>query len=387
VHEALTAALPGSTRRKNSYLDLIAAVAIGLCILYVMPHLVMVTGRNDFTNLYLGGLLYGTPEYYSPTTNQQQQVELTGAIQVNCYFQRPPFYGLLLKPLSWLPYYRAYLVYQALSLLCVIYFVWSFALEHKDLLPLAIMSPPLIANFILGQDVTLVLALLTATILLTRRRADFAAGMILSICAIKFHLLTLVPVAVLLHRRFRIFSGAVTGGLILFLVGLGGGGFAVYPRLLALLRNPLNHPAPEIMPNLRGFVYAFTGENLGLVLVLSAFVAAVTSFLARKAESFEAAFGYCLLGGLLVSFHAYMQDCLVLLFAFVLLPAGPEFKLVRKIWAIMLSPVPYVMLYLGPPFSPVFHVLPLMTLAAAIYCYIRRMDVSVVDGRVVSGVE
>ena len=39
----------------------------------------------------------------------------------------------------------------------------------------------------------------------------------------------LLPAAVLLHRRFRIFWGGLTGGLILFLIGTGSGGFVVYP--------------------------------------------------------------------------------------------------------------------------------------------------------------
>jgi len=79
--------------------------------------------------------------------------------------------AFLLKPLSWLPYYSAYLVFQCISLLCVILFLRTFTRTHKDLLPLALMSPPLIANFILGQDVTLLLGFLTIAVLLTRQGA------------------------------------------------------------------------------------------------------------------------------------------------------------------------------------------------------------------------
>src|SRR6185503_15788753 len=109
-----------------------------------------------------------------------------------------------------------------------IFFLWAFAPAHSGLVTLAIMSPPLIANFVLGQDVTLLLGFLTITILLARKHADFAAGLVLSLCAIKFHLFLLLPAAVLFQRRWRILGGGAVGGVVLFLIGLGSGGLVVY---------------------------------------------------------------------------------------------------------------------------------------------------------------
>ena len=117
------------------------------------------------------------------------------------------------------------------------------------------------------------------------------------------------------------------GGLILFVIGLGSGGFAVYPLLLELLRDPANSPIPAIMPNLRGFVYAIAGENTPLLIALWVMVTAVVIFLAWRAESFEHAIAFCLIGGVLVNFHAYMQDCLLLLVAFALMPRTREMKM------------------------------------------------------------
>lgn len=350
---------------KNRHINLIGAILIGLCVFYTMPHNVMVTGRNDFAHFYIGGLLYGTPAIHSIEANQQKQIELTGVIMANSYFIRPTFYGFLLKPLSWLPYYRAYLVFQAIGLGCLIFFLWTFARGRQDLLILAAMTPPLIANFVLGQDVMLLVGILTGTILLARCGRDFTAGLILTLCAIKFHLFLFVPAAVLFHRRFRILWGGLAGGVILFVMGLGSGGFVVYPMLLDLLRNPLNSPIPAIMPNLRGFVYALAGSNTALLITLSVIVAAIVLFLAWRVENFEHAMAYCLIGGVLVNFHAYMQDCLLFLVAFALLPKTAQLKTSVAFLTIAILPFPYIALYAGPPYSALFDLLPLLTLATA----------------------
>ena len=363
---------------KNWHVNLIAAVLIGLCVLYTMPYIVMVTGRNDFAHFYIGGLLYGTPAIHSAQANQQKQIELTGVIMANSYFIRPTFYGFLLKPLSWLPYYPAYLVFQTVSVMCLIFFLRTFAPGRHDLLILAAMTPPLIANFVLGQDVMLLVGILTATILLARRGADFAAGLILTLCAIKFHLFLFLPAAVLLHRRFRIFCGGLAGGLILFVMGLGSGGFVVYPMLLNLLRNPINSPIPSIMPNLRGFVFAIAGDNTALLVSLSVVVAGVVLFLAWRAETFEHAVAYCLIGGVLVNFHAYMQDCLLFLVALALLPRTRELKTAIAFLTIAILPFPYIALYAGPPYSALFDLLPLIALAAAVVAYSRQKALSCV---------
>ena len=56
---------------------------------------------------------------------------------------------------------------------------------------------------------------------------------------------------------------------------------------------------------------------------------------------------------------------LVLLFALALLLQRSESKYVTSPLMIALLPFPFYLLYLGPPFSPIFHVLLLGTLGAA----------------------
>jgi len=283
--------------------------------------------------------------------------------------------------LSWLPYYRAYVTFQILSFGCLLFFLWFFGRSNKDLLTLAIMSPPLIANFILGQDVMLLVGLLTLTILLVRKGADFPAGLVLSLCAIKPHLFLLIPAAVLFHRRWKILQGAAVGGLVLGAVGLGSGGFAAYTKLFELVRNPVNSPQPLLMPNLRGFVNAITGgDNMPLLLTLWVATAAIVCFLAWRAESFESAVAYCLIGGVLVNFHAYMTDCLLLLPALALLNPQRESNLANRMLTIAVLPFPYIALCAGPPYSPVFYLLLIATLLAAVRFQVKARSLQA-DGK------
>jgi len=346
---------------------LICAAIIGLAILYVMPVRVMVAGRNDFAHFYIGGMLYGTPDIHSPEVNFQKQIDLFGIIMANSYFIRPTFYGFLLKPLSWLPYYSAYLVFQCISLLCVVLFLRTFTRTYKDLLPIALMSPPLIANFILGQDVTLLLGFLTIAVLLTRKGLDFAAGFVLAFCAIKIHLFLLVPVALLFHRRWRILGGGMAAGLLFAIIGLASGGVAVYTKLFEMARNPMSHPAPEIMPNLRGFVFAILGgQNATLLVVLWLCTAVVACYLIWKAETLERALAFALIGGLLVNFHSYMQDSLLLLIGLALLTDRYQPKYVTRWLTISVLPFLYVLLYYAPPYSGLFHLSVIISLIAAV---------------------
>ena len=335
-------------------LKLIYALLIGGALFALMPLHRMMLAQNDFVHWYVGGSLFGTPDLHLQEPNQRKQVELIGAILNDSYFIRPTFYGLLLKPLTWFPYLTAYVLFQILSLLCVALFLWTYARAWPDLLIYSAMSVPLISNFVNGQDVSLLLAFCTLSLLLAERRRDFASGLVFSLCAIKFHLFVLMPVAMLAKKRWNIFWGAVVGEAILFLLGLAGGGWKVFLTLVALLRRPESHPYPHMMPNLRGMVNAWTGGSPILLAILFAIVLAAALYLIVKSANYEEAFAYCLMAGLLLNFHAYIQDPILLLLAAALLFRQPHSKAFRLTLEFLLLPFAYILLMTDTPFSPTF---------------------------------
>ena len=160
------------------------------------------------------------------------------------------------------------------------------------------MSIPLISNIVNGQDVTLLLGICTLSLVLARKDQDFLAGLVFTLCAIKFHLFIFTPIAMLAHRRWKMFGGGVAGAVLLFLLGLLGGGWTVFMSLVALLSKPENHPYPELMPNLRGMVHALTGgPSQPIAITLALVVAAAVVFLIIKADSYEKAFAFAMMGG------------------------------------------------------------------------------------------
>src|SRR5674476_61843 len=121
--------------------------------------------------------------------NQDLQVKYLGKILEHSYFIRPTFYALLLKPLSWMPYLPAYVVFQIFSVgVCLLYFLRTYGRQWREVYVFAAMSLPIISNIVNGQDVTLLLAFCTASLMLARKNRDFLAGLVFALCAIKFHL-------------------------------------------------------------------------------------------------------------------------------------------------------------------------------------------------------
>ena len=63
-----------------------------------------------------------------------------------------------------------------------------------------------------GNDLGLVLALLGASILQLEKGRDTAAGLLLSLCAVKFHLFLLLPALFWILGRRRVLWGGAAGG-------------------------------------------------------------------------------------------------------------------------------------------------------------------------------
>jgi hypothetical protein len=95
------------------------------------------------------------------------------------------------------------------------------------------------ANFANAQDVTFLLLWAALAVVLVRGGADFAAGLVLALCAQKFHLLVFLPVLIVAARRWRLGAGLVAGSAVLLALSFAAGpiiGFHVYVQdyLLAL---------------------------------------------------------------------------------------------------------------------------------------------------------
>jgi hypothetical protein len=309
------------------------------------------SGQNDFLQLYAGAKLSGTPDLYSPIAARRIHRECVGIELVGVYYSRPPFYADLLRPLGHLPYRAAYWTFESISFAAFVVFLILFVPQCKELVLFSSLCFPLLSNFLNGQDVTLVLLLAAGSILAIRHEHDFVAGLLLSLCAIKGHLFVLTPLVFLIHRRWMVLSGGAFGGAVLAVMSFLSDGPDWPRRYLTLLSNPELHPNPSSMPNLRGLVFGLTGEEYpAMYWMLTVIVVVGVVWLAWKIRDLEMAFAMSMVAGLLVGYHAYLQDA-VLLLPFAIVIAKSKVVLLRVLMALAILPPIYICLLMGRPWN------------------------------------
>jgi hypothetical protein len=331
---------------------------VGVCVYVVMLWLLpseskerMLLGRNDFVAFYAGAKLVGNADPYDGAAVERIQREVAGMQSGHLHYIRLPFYGYFLRPLGWLPYRGAYLLFQAVNLLCFFWFLWQFVPGNRELAAFASLSIPLYAMLQNGQDTGLLLFLVSCSVVLTRKRLDLWSGFVLSLCAIKPHLFLLMPLVLILQRRWRVLSGAVIGGILLLAISFGVGGQGWPRAFLKVATGPLENPALDNMPNLRTLSVLLGPADLAVQILLSACVILATAYLAFHTADYEMAFTFGIIGSLLISFHSYTQDCLILLLPLAVILSRPSPKSVRWLMELVASPIAYFFMLAGVPFN------------------------------------
>lgn len=335
-------------------------IAVALALLALIVHLNrarFLAGVNDFAQLYAGATLVGTPGLYQPEANKRVHRETVGVEVLAVYYSRPPFYALLLKPLASLPYLTAYWIFQAASLACIGWFLWTFARRHIEVALFACIYPPLLIVLLQGQDVGIVLALASAGYLLMQKDRQFEAGLVWSLCAIKPHLLVFLPVALVFSRKWRALAGGIAGGVVLTALCFLAQGPHWISEYATLLRGAEIHPEPGIMPNLQAIQSAFPASFTNLWLGPATAAAAAVSLLAVwRVKDWALRFAIALPAGILVSYHAYAQDTLLLLLTLVLVIEHRAPPAMVRFAALAVTPVASILLLMGSPWSAIYPV-------------------------------
>lgn len=341
------------TRTKRDFMRWIGA-ALGLIVLGVLGYTQrdrFVPGRNDFVQLYAGARLSGTSQLYEPDASKKIHLEVLGVWLESVYYSRPPFYGFLLRPLGTLPYLSAYWLFQAMSFGAFVWFLWIWAPRHRELVVFASLCLPVLSNFLAGQDLAFALLASALAIEAMRRGHDFAAGLLLALCATKIHLFALVPVVLLINQRWKVLGGGASAGVVLAAISFLSDGWDWPRRYLVLLSNPELHPGPDHMPTLRGLIFAVTGgESQAWLIALSTLVVLALLWIAWR-SSVEFGLAFALVGGLLIGYHAYLQDCMILLLTFVLVLEHSRSPALRGAIALAISPPVFLLLLGGKPWN------------------------------------
>ena len=316
-----------------------------------------VQGHNDFRAFYIGGRLVGSDGLYDVARVVAAQQRTFGEVNPHTMMVRPPFYYTFVAPLARLPFRTAWLLWTVGQVLAVVFFVrlypWG---DRAELAMVCCWSLPLLWSIAAGQDFAFLLLILAGGLWAFERQKYWLAGLVLSLCAIKFHLFLLVPLLMFGEQGLRKGRWRTAAGLLLGLTALLAVSFLVAGRdwpgkYVPVILSPDVSLGVKIMPNLHGLAANFPGLPF-LEVFLSLLVIGMVWWVVRRG-SFETGLGAVLVGGLLLSRHAYLWDCAILipaLFAFIRRPSGLA---VRWCAFALLLPVPYVFLIVRSATIPV----------------------------------
>jgi hypothetical protein len=315
---------------------------------------------NDFPPLYAGAKLAGTPGLYSPAINQKLMRDAAGcSTEAGLCFMRPPFVAAMMWPFARLRLRPAMLAWGIASLAALVAFLCLWPAPKPVAAVLVCWALPISAAFTQGQDdLFLLLWIGIGAALLASgdprltgasglmppcqglRGREFAAGMVLALCAAKFHLFLVFPLFLMGRRLWKTIWGMLAGGAVLAAVSYAAGGLHWPTDFLRVALDSRINPHPWLMPNLHGMLY---GARFAAPaeIVLSLAVGALVWYIARSARSLRFALAAALIGGLLTSHHAYLPDASLLLPAALTFPFEASARWVRLLAIAILLPVVY----------------------------------------------
>lgn len=311
-------------------------------------------GYPDFTGLYVAGQMVRNGEgsrLYDLDLQYQLQRRFAPDVSIRhgaLPYVHPPFEALLFAPLSRLPYPAAYLVWNGLNLAIL---AGAMVLIRPRLplgqgrnlgllLLISIAYFPVFISLLQGQDMPLLLLGIAGAFIRFQAGNDFRAGCWLGLGLFRPQLILPLVFIILLGQTGSGRSGRKSAmmlslglGLVALLEGAasvavsGWSGFLSYPKYVWTLE--ANHAygaiVPADMPNVRGLVAALlpdagraaliavAGVSLGILIL-----AGLVFRRARHTPNTGLGFALALIATVLTSYHAFMYDLALLLWAALL---------------------------------------------------------------------
>lgn len=300
----------------------------------------IIGGYPDFAHFYSTGVMTRTghvAELFDPQGQfvvQQQYSGLVRSRGAPVPYLHPPFEALLFAAFSFLPYFPAYLLWNALNFLILALVPFLLRSDLPGFEGIPILSWPIflfaffpVAAVILqGQDDLLCLLLLTLAFLSIRRKANFMAGGWLGLAVFRPQFVLPLMCILVYGGEWRILGGFAVVGLVLGLVTVAVFGLPLltgYPRHVWSSEQVSNAGGVLVghMPNLHGLLAGLLSGHLrgsavtAAVVILSAIVIwyAAKQWRHYRSSSPALASSLNVLAAILVSYHAFAQDLSLLI--------------------------------------------------------------------------
>lgn len=312
---------------------------------------------HDFLNIYTGGKLAlegRFAELHDPAVQFAEEQKLVPTNDRLVPFVRPHVYAAFLSPLALLPFgtaFWAWLGFHTVLLFGCWY--WGFRQFPADSVVISALYLPTALGIAHGQDGVLMLVISIAAYSMLQRGNVFAAGCVLALGLIKFHLFLLWPVAMLVSRNWRMLAGFCTGGAGMALASLALGGMQGAKAYVGLLTNKdleRLSPTPEFMINAQS-IAANLAEGSTIVQAAWTVLTLVMWLVAIWKAPLWRWWSATALAGLLIVPHTYGYDASLLLLPFWLMLFVNADKRLKIVATLASTPLPFLLTLADKPWS------------------------------------
>ena len=344
---------------------------VALCVFWVGLGSLMVDNsrEHDFVSFYVGSSLALEGRFadlYDRNVQFGRQKEIAPTKDQLVPYVRPPFYLAALAPLSLFSLHTSFWLWiVGHSLLLIACWLWAGRRFGPDALIFGALYLPTALGIASGQDCVVMLAVGIGFYHLADQQKDFPAGAVLALGLLKFHLLLLLPLAMILNKRWRMLAGyAVTGSLLALssIALIGFGGVEQYVSLLQAKDLNALLPSPELMINLNGLMANLRLESALVLALLVVLVIGVVIIGVRGAPLWRW-LSIGVVGSLLITHHVYGYDA-----GIVLLPVWLAMFLSKSLFSriaalLLAAPLVFFAGLAGTPWS----ILPSLSLLAFLF--------------------
>jgi len=271
------------------------------------------------------------------------------------YCVRLQAWAAALLPFGLLPFkasFIAWLVVQGLILIAG--WVWAARRFGIDAGVLASMFLPALLGIVFGQDPAFWFGFVLLSWVLHERGKPFGAGLCLGACIVKPQIVFLVPVALIVQRRWRMLAGFVGGCIgVAGASMLLGPGWQTLPRYAAFLGRVSAAGAMGLRHEREMDVSAIL-ISAGLPIVLRFALMALAGFallLACHRSGWEAGLPAAMLAAFLIAPHTETYDTTCLMVAGWLLVFSGRSWPVRTLAALFFTPIPWLVQLLDAPWT------------------------------------
>jgi hypothetical protein len=285
---------------------------------------------DDFYTFYDSAAIVASGQIYTTTQHGGRFLP----------FLRIPSYAWMIRPLAALPYPAARRCWILLLVAAFAGFLFLWP-ARSPLLALSVTaSIPVLFALQLGQDIAFILLIAAVALRLSLTGRHFAAGLVVSLAAIK--LTFLAPLAlVLIAHSLRSLPGIATGVTAQLLVSFAGTGLDWPRQYLAILRSPGLDPMLTAIPGLRN-IASLVPPATALIVIAGLIAGYGLIWTVGKRAGIEQAIAIAIAVGVITAPHALTYDAALCIPLFVTVASMQTWA--GRLAALCLTPVPYLLL-------------------------------------------